>query len=121
MLNLDNPTLKYWDFIEHSPIEEMFLEAALQHIPGLEFQHQVGRYYVDFAIPHLNIAIELDGHDYHKTKGQRTHDAQRERLLERAGWRVIRFTGSEVYRDAACCVQEVVDFISALGDERQQF
>jgi len=107
-------SLLYFDFIEHSPIESMFFRAALGRIRGLVSEYEVGSYYIDFAIPHLHIAIELDGHDYHKTKAQRTNDARRERFLEREGWRVIRFTGSEVYRDARYCVNEVLDFIAAI-------
>jgi tetratricopeptide (TPR) repeat protein len=62
-------------------------------------------YYIDFAIVDRKIAIEIDGHDYHKTKEQRTHDAERDRALDLDGWRVIRFTGSEVKKDAIGCAR----------------
>ncbi len=94
-----------------TPIEAMFWKVARDKIPGLIAQHPVGGYRVDFALPHWKIAIELDGHEYHKTKSQRTYDARRERALQRQGWRVIRYTGSEVYHDAARCVEDAAHII----------
>jgi len=102
-----------------SPIEELFWRESLglQAI-GLVPQVQAGRYRIDFAVPAFNVAIEIDGHDYHKSKDQRTRDAKRERVLEREGWRVIRFTGSEVYHDAKKCVQEVIAMLETIEAER---
>jgi superkiller protein 3 len=98
-----------------SEIEKLFLLAAHERIDGLVPQYQVLNYRIDFAIPDKMIAIEIDGHDYHKTKEQRTHDSQREREIKLAlpaNWTVIRFTGSEIYQNAALCVDEVLRFIN---------
>lgn len=52
-------------------------------------------------------AVELDGHDFHeRTKEQAARDKSRDRLLTAAGWRVLRFTGSEVYANPHECVRE---------------
>lgn len=97
-----------------SPIEKIFFDNA-QVIPALSVQYPIGPYRVDFAIPDKKIVIELDGHEYHKTKEQRTNDAKRERDLQLLGWNVIRFTGSEIYQDVAKCVAQVVEFIDRRG------
>lgn len=89
-----------------SPIEKLFYELA-QYELNLYAQHSVGPYRLDFAIPEKLIAIELDGHDYHKTKEQRTHDAKRDRYLAELGWTVLRFTGTEIYRDPKSCVDQI--------------
>ncbi|WP_161600345.1 endonuclease domain-containing protein [Pseudomonas mandelii] len=89
-----------------SPIEEMFFELAFLDLHIFP-QYQAGRYRLDFAIPNKRIAIELDGHEYHKTKYQRTHDAQRDRWLFGEGWNVLRFTGSEIYKDLNGCIDEI--------------
>ena len=78
---------------ELSPIEEIFLRHAADHIPNLKPQVWIGRYRVDFLVQQANVIIELDGHEYHKSVRDRTRDAQRERHLERQGYRVLRFTG----------------------------
>lgn len=95
-----------------SPIEVMFMKSALLVIDELDPQVKVGPYRVDLAIEYKKIAIELDGHDYHKTKEQRTHDAKRQRYLELNGWRVIRFTGTEIYNSVERCVNETLVLIN---------
>ena len=66
-----------------------------------------GRYRVDFILKDARLIIELDGHEYHSTKEQLEKDAVRQRYLSRAGYTVIRFTGREINRSAASCVEEV--------------
>ena len=57
-------------------------------------------------------AIECDGHDYHeKTKKQVAYNNQRERDLKAAGYEVVRFSGSEIYKDARGCVQDLMKII----------
>ena len=54
------------------------------------------------------IVVELDGHDFHeRTKEQAKRDKSRDRAMTALGWRVLRFTGSEIVRDVRACVDEV--------------
>ncbi len=117
-----------------SPIERMFLDAFLAagfRLSGpreagtamwgsvtLHQQHPVGVYRLDFALvgKGVRIAIEADGHDFHeRTKTQAQRDKSRDRFLVAEGWRVLRFTGSEVFRDAAACVAETKTVILAVA------
>jgi very-short-patch-repair endonuclease len=71
-------------------------------------------YRLDFAIePTWNqVAIEVDGHEFHeRTKEQAARDKSRDRALQAAGWRVLRFTGSEVWNDPRRCAQEVYNVL----------
>ena len=62
----------------------------------------------------IKVALELDGHDFHeKTKEQAAHDRARERTIIRRGYTIFRFTGSEVFRNARKCVEEVVALIAS--------
>jgi hypothetical protein len=75
---------------------------------------------VDFAfvVPWngVRVAIELDGHDFHeRTKEQASRDKARDRALVADGWRVMRFTGSDVHDDPWRVLDEVTRTISALG------
>ena len=76
-------------------------------------QMPCGRYSIDFAVVGpggLRVAIELDGHEFHeKTKEQVAADKARERVLVKNGWRVIRFSGSDVHRDVAARIREVIE------------
>lgn len=103
-----------------SPIEQRFWAHAygpLSTIGKFTPQVKLGALRVDFAltdipdVPLLNIAIELDGYDYHSSPDQRNYDTQRDRILLMARWQVVRFTGSQINRDCAGCVRETVDLV----------
>ena len=98
-----------------SPMEVAFYDAiaCIEPIPILP-QWIIGKYRTDFFIPHYSTIIEIDGHDYHASKPQRTADAIRQRALNRAGYHVIRFTGSEVYTNAARCAREAIETMEAM-------
>jgi very-short-patch-repair endonuclease len=64
------------------------------------------------------LAVECDGHDFHeRTKEQAARDRSRDRALQAAGYTVMRFTGSELYRDPMRCVREVLEWAHR-GHER---
>ena len=56
---------------------------------------------VDLAYPDLRIAIEIDGYRWHSTPAQKRRDEQRQNRLILLGWRVLRFSASEVRRHPA--------------------
>lgn len=80
----------------------------------MQFQVPILTYRADFVIcentenPSL-IVVECDGHDFHeRTKEQAERDRRRDREMQSAGYRVFRFTGREIYRDAFKCADEVI-------------
>lgn len=87
-----------------------------------QLRGDAGLWRPDFGFVHLGpspmmlrLAVELDGHDFHeRTKEQAKRDKSRDRDLNRLGWRVLRFTGSEVFGDAERCVDELSTTIDAL-------
>ena len=92
-----------------SPIEISFWETAKPLIPELEQEVWIDKKYrVDFLIPSKKIIIELYGYQHHNSKVKITKDAERERYLQRVGYQVIRFTGTEVFKDVRKCVYEVL-------------
>lgn len=119
-----------------SPIEEMLaahlvfkmdgynqMKTMPQQAPDfggmLQGQVEIGKSRVDFLVTlHANgrtdrVIIETDGHDFHeKTKDQARRDKSRDRRMTADGCTVLRFTGSEVFRDAGACADEVEDIIS---------
>lgn len=66
-------------------------------------------FYIELLLPiaTISFAVEIDGHEYHKTKEQRYHDYVRERKLQAKGIIVVRFTASEVFVNAEACVEEL--------------
>ena len=74
----------------------------------VETQYPIGKYKADFAFLNDKKVVELDGHEYHKTKEQRTHDAKRDRYIIGEGWTVLRFTGTEIFNDVYKCYSEII-------------
>lgn len=99
---------------ERSPIEQMFKDACSDKGVSFDEEEQVSRYRVDFIDESRKLIIELDGHESHKSKEDRTYDAKRDRQLQREGYTVIRFTGSEIYKNSASCVDEVLQITNAI-------
>jgi very-short-patch-repair endonuclease len=72
-------------------------------------QHVVGKYRADFYLEYnpfnagkgiKKIIIECDGHDFHeKTKEQASRDKERDRFFQTEGYIVLRYSGSDIYRD----------------------
>lgn len=101
----------------------------------IEPQKQIGDYRVDFLLSYSGIksweidennknnriplmtknkiVIECDGHDFHeKTKEQAKKDKSRDRVLQSFGYKVYRFTGSEIFQDNMKCAEEVIKSIT---------
>lgn len=59
--------------------------------------HTGGRvYYVDFAVPHLKVAVEADGRRWHSDAVSFERDRERHNDLTAAGWRILRVTERQV-------------------------
>lgn len=76
------------------------------------------RYRADFLIAYhffgsdFQAVIECDGHDFHeRTKEQARRDKKRDRDLQKLGYEVFRFTGSEIRRDPRTAAYDVLDAI----------
>lgn len=84
-------------------------------------------YRVDFAIMHRHrygmcsrLIVECDGHNFHeRTKEQAARDRQKDRDIQSVGWKILRFTGSEIYADADLCADQI--FTQIYNDSAADF
>lgn len=102
-------------------IESVFFSAGYFELSKwgvLTPQTWASGYLLDFSLVgnSFKVAIEIDGHDSHKTRDQRQADYQRENNLKERGWRFIRFTGGDVYLDAQGCVKKAINIIRGYND-----
>lgn len=72
-------------------------------------------YFIDFAFIGRSgspICVELDGQEFHEKKPENfASDRQRDRELTISGWRILRFSGSEVYKSVSKCVDECTSML----------
>ena len=102
----------------NTPIERRLHDALMEAGIGFSTQRRVvGRYVVDILINQAQVVIEADGvlHRIHPEAQER--DAVRDAAHEAAGYRVFRFTGSEINTDAMRCVQQVIHACGLVRDE----
>ena len=73
------------------------------------------RYRLDFAYPHLRLAIEVDGWSAHFAPEQQRHDNRRANALTRAGWTVLHYDWWEVTYAAERVAAEIADTYNRLA------
>ncbi|WAH35013.1 endonuclease domain-containing protein [Alicyclobacillus dauci] len=86
---------------------------------NLKFRTQVeiGNYRVDYLVEFmdLKIVIECDGHEFHeKTKKQVERDKRRDRYLTKAGYKVLRYSGSELYSNPSRVMEDLSEIFDDL-------
>jgi very-short-patch-repair endonuclease len=76
-----------------------------RRLAGCKFvrQEAIAPYFADFVCREAKLIVEVDGAT-HCTLEERAYDARRETALSAAGFRIVRFSNDEVYRniDAVC-------------------
>ncbi len=100
--------------------DEMPKEPDFDEAVHIFQQIKFGQYRVDIAIwdaslpfnhtPPRMMVVECDGHDFHeKTKEQARRDKQRDRFLVSKGYKVLRYTGSEIWADPGAIADDIIN------------
>jgi very-short-patch-repair endonuclease len=77
-------------------------------------QYSVGPYVLDFYIPKLKLAIEVDGAT-HMTDEEKEYDRHRQEEIENLGIRFLRFRNPEVYSEMSSALQKIKDRVKELS------
>ena len=95
------------------PIYEALAETGLTFAVRPWVQHADVRFRPDFLVFYDGgaVAVELDGHDFHKSKEQRGKDAEKQNWFAGRKITTIRFTGSQVFADSSACVAQILDIV----------
>lgn len=105
----------------NSQIERRLHDALIK--AGIGFTSQsllLGSYLVDIEISQVPVVIEADG-SQHQLREQKAKDAIRDAALAAAGYRVFRFTGSQINGDSVACVGAVIAACGLVPDEAPVF
>jgi very-short-patch-repair endonuclease len=92
------------------------ISSVDQQLPKIQIsgQMQIGPYRVDFlyVCGNRRLVVECDGFEFHdRTKEQAERDKARDRDLAALGYTVMRFTGSEIWRNPFAAASEVLGFL----------
>jgi very-short-patch-repair endonuclease len=79
-----------------------------KQVDGLKFrrQHPIKSYVADFACVEVCLVVEVDGAT-HSTKEERDHDEVRTRVLSREGWRILRVSNNDIYKNLYETLQSI--------------
>lgn len=100
-----------------SPLEARILEVLRTYEiyeKGYQYklQQKVGIYRLDFAFPKWEVALEIDGFDYHTSPKQKARDRLRDEYIsEVEGWKVERVPGWFAHRHPTLAVLKVMRHI----------
>lgn len=91
-----------------SDSEAAFLQLCLDHgLPRPQVNRFDGRREVDFRWPDQRLVAEVDGWTFHRDRRAFARDRARDRRLLAEGYRVARFTASEVAARPAALAREL--------------
>ncbi len=76
------------------------------------------RFRLDFAYPDQKIAIEYDGWEWHSSRSAFDRDRRRDRMLQLAGWTVLRITSQTSDSDLLDTLRALVRKGPAEGPKR---
>ena len=119
--------------------KEIHLDNDKTAYSGIDImpQEKINKYRVDFCLYYYSslvvdvntlrteykeickkIAVELDGQSFHDTdEKQRRYEKARDRFLQKKGFKVFRYTGSEIVRDPFAAALECIAYLIG-ADER---
>lgn len=113
---------------EFPEVTDLITDTCWQ-VDLVRMQYDVLGYRTDFAIRRYElkyggldrivlasqiILVECDGHDFHeRTKEQASRDKSRDRELHSAGFLVLRFSGSEIWKDPYKCATQIMDCLDS--------
>lgn len=70
-------------------------------------QHKIGKYIVDLCCPEEMLVIELDG-GQHNFDENITKDSERQKFLEKHGYKVLRFWNNEIDENLDGVIQKII-------------
>jgi very-short-patch-repair endonuclease len=82
-------------------------------LPMPQTEHPLLGYRVDLLWPELRLVVEVDGYQFHGTRGAFERDRRRDARLQAAGYVVIRFTARQIEHHPLAVLAELAQAIHA--------
>jgi len=111
------------EILTDNPHPDVSARIAKRGCMAIQMQHELLDWPADFVIscPSISpkqVIIECDGHDFHeRTKEQARRDRSRDRAAQEAGYMMLRYTGSEIYRDPLGCAKSAIKALAGFIED----
>jgi very-short-patch-repair endonuclease len=93
---------------------DFLLTLVVHIIDEVELPQGVAGHQDAFGRVVKEVVVECDGHEFHdRTKQQASRDRRRDRELQLRDLAVVRFTGSDIFRDPFQCASDALDVLEA--------
>ena len=94
----------------------LWLQLKIKQLLGQRVlrQYGVGSYVLDFYIPKLKLAIEVDGAT-HTSDEEREYDQRRQKEIESLGIHFLRCTNLEVYSGIQALLEKIKENVRELS------
>ena len=73
----------------------------------------------NYRILNYPIIVECDGFEFHSSKEQMNNDYKRENNLKSMGYNVIRFTGSQIFKEPEKCCELIYNLVKKAIDNEE--
>jgi very-short-patch-repair endonuclease len=93
------------------------LKAGMLKGYGFHRQWPMFGFIADFYCAELKLIVEVDG-GYHGTAAQQERDALRTTVLEKEGFRVVRFTNEQVLQHMASVIGSLEELVEKIEKEQ---
>jgi len=107
------PEQEFWEVVIHQERKHGLLYPIIP-------QYQVGKYFLDFAMPTIKLGMEIDGLAYHNGQESFMKDRRRQREIESQGWRIVRFAAKEISLDVSGCYGEFANIAMGMNGIKYQ-
>jgi cyclase len=104
-----------------TPAEEVLWNYLKTKPFGIKFrrQHPYSIYILDFYCHSLKLVIEVDG-SIHNLEEVKNNDIERQRLLEKDGLKIVRFTNDELIHTYEKVIEDLNILIQKIADDKKR-
>jgi very-short-patch-repair endonuclease len=97
-----------------TPAEAMLWRTLRNRHTASKFrrQHPIDRFIIDFYCAEAKLLIEIDG-ESHLLLGQKEYDEARTKYLEDLGYKLIRFTNTDIRYNIHAVVDEILQTVKS--------
>jgi very-short-patch-repair endonuclease len=96
--DMTNAEKRLWSCLRHDQLNGLRIRR----------QHAIDRFIVDFYHAPMKLVIEIDG-DVHTEPAQAAHDRARDAWFVENGYRILRFTNDDVFKQLDGVLTKIVE------------